>query len=453
MAGALVALTMATASCGIYKKYETPQNTALTQAYMQARQDAAQDSTALGNILWEQVFTDPVLADLIQRALANNTDLADARINVEMAQAQLKGARMAYAPSLALAPSGQGASVAGSKLSWSYQLPAALNWEIDAFGKLLNNKRSAEVSAQQAEAVAQATRSQIIAAVASTYYSIGAVEAQLALSRRTALLWEASVNTMRDLKEAGRLTEAAVVQSDANYRSVLASIPELEASLVQLNNTMSLLLHVMPQQFTVSADATLETPAELNMGVPMAYLGMRPDVYAAERGLATAYYATASARAAFYPSLNITANGGFTNLLGSMIKNPGEWFYNLGASLTAPLFSRGQNITRLRVAKLAQQQAMNAFEKTVLSAAADVSNALTAYQKNGERITHLDTQVKDLEKSVDYTNDLLVYANGTYLEVITAQQSLLGAQMNLINCRLERSLAVINLYQAMGGGR
>ena len=186
---------------------------------MQARQDAAQDSTALGNILWEQVFTDPVLADLIQRALANNTDLADARINVEMAQAQLKGARMAYAPSLALAPSGQGASVAGSKLSWSYQLPAALNWEIDAFGKLLNNKRSAEVSAQQAEAVAQATRSQIIAAVASTYYSIGAVEAQLALSRRTALLWEASVNTMRDLKEA------AVVQSDANYRSVLASIP------------------------------------------------------------------------------------------------------------------------------------------------------------------------------------------------------------------------------------
>ena len=216
---------------------------------------------------------------------------------------------------------------------------------------------------------------------------------------------------------------------------------------------MSLLLHVMPQQFTVSADAALETPAQLNMGVPMAYLGMRPDVYAAERGLATAYYATASARAAFYPSLNITANGGFTNLLGSMIKNPGEWFYNLGASLTAPLFSRGQNITRLRVAKLAQQQAMNAFEKTVLSAAADVSNALTAYQKNGERITHLETQVKDLEKSVDYTNDLLVYANGTYLEVITAQQSLLGAQMNLINCRLERSLAVINLYQAMGGGR
>lgn len=453
MAGAVLALTMATASCGIYKKYETPQNTPLTQAYMQARQDAAQDSTALGNILWEQVFTDPLLADLIQQALANNTDLADARINVEMAQAQLKGARMAYAPSLALAPSGQGASIGGSKLSWSYQLPAALNWEIDAFGKLLNNKRSAAVSAEQAEAVAQATRSQIISAVASTYYSIAAVEAQLALSRRTATLWQASVSTMRDLKEAGRLTEAAVVQSDAQYQSMLASIPQLEASLVQLNNTMSLLLHVMPQKFTVSADAALSVPGQLNTGVPMSYLAMRPDVYAAERGLAVAYYATASARAAFYPSLNITANGGFTNLLGSMIKNPGEWFYNLGASLTAPLFSRGQNITRLRTAKLAQQQAMNAFEKTVLSAAADVSNALTAYQKNDERIVHLDAQVQDLEKSVEYTNDLLVYANGTYLEVLTAQQSLLGAQMNRINCQLERSLAVINLYQSMGGGR
>lgn len=440
-------------SCGIYKKYETPQNTALTRAYTEARQAAADDNTALGNLLWEDVFTDPALADLITRALANNTSLANANLNVGVARANLKGARLAYLPSLALAPSGQGASAAGSDLSWTYTLPASLSWEIDIFGKLLNGKRGAAVAVEQAEAYAQATRSQIISAVANTYYSIAAIEAQLALSRNTARLWQQSVTTMRDLKEAGRLTEAAVVQSDANYRSVLASITDLEVTRVKLDNTMSLLLNVVPQHFEVSPDATLSVPANLTGGVPMEYLGMRPDVYAAERGLATAYYSTASARAAFYPGLTITANGGFTNSLGTIIVNPGKWFYNLGASLVAPLFSRGQNIARLEAAKLQQQQAMNNFESTVLNAASEVSNALTVYEKAGERAGHLDVQVEDLEKSVEYTNDLLVYANGTYLEVLTAQQSLLSAQMNRINCSLTRTQAVINLYQAMGGGR
>jgi outer membrane protein TolC len=282
---------------------------------------------------------------------------------------------------------------------------------------------------------------------------MSSVESQLALARNTARLWEKSVQTMRDLKDGARVTEAAVVQSDANYQSVLASITDLEVSRHELDNTMSLLLNTMPQHWNVAADKILDLPAQVSGGVPMTYLAMRPDVYAAERGLATAYYATSSARAAFYPGLTITANGGFTNLLGSVIKNPGEWFYTIAGSLVAPIFSRGQNITRLKVAKLQQEQAMNNFESTVLSAAGEVSNALTVYEKAGERAVYLDKQVDNLTKSVDYTNDLLVYSNGTYLEVLTAQQSLLSAQMGRISCDLTRTQAVINLYQAMGGGR
>lgn len=448
----VLAGTMCTTSCGIYKKYSTPQNTALTRAYVQAREQQP-DSTALGNLLWEDVFTDPVLADLITRALANNTSLKDANLNVGIARAQLNGARLAYLPSLALAPNGQGASMAGSALQWSYQLPASASWEVDIFGKLLNSKRGAKVALEQSEAYARATRSQLIASVANTYYAMASVQAQLDLSRKTARLWQESVATMRDLKEGGRLTEAAVVQSDANYRSVLAQITDLEVTRHNLDNTMSLLLNTMPQHFEVAPDATLDTPAALQNGVPLEYLAQRPDVYAAERGLAAAYYSTASARAAFYPGLTITANGGFTNLLGNMVKNPGEWFYTLGASLAAPLFSRGQNIARLQAAKLSQQKAMNAFENTVLNAAAEVSDALTVYQKAGERAKHLDAQVDDLEKSVIYTNDLLVYSNGTYLEVLTAQQGLLSAQMGRINCSLTRAQAIISLYQATGGGR
>ncbi len=187
----------------------------------------------------------------------------------------------------------------------------------------------------------------------------------------------------------------------------------------------------------------------------MAELAARPDVEAAEQDLAAAFYATAGARAAFYPGLNITANGGFTNLLGSMIKNPGDWFYQLAGSLTAPLFARGQNIARLQASKAQQQQALNNFEYTIMSAAAEVSEALTVYEKSLEKSVYLDDQIENLEKSVEYTKDLMMYSTGntSYLEVLTAQQSLLSAQISQINTRLSRARSVINLYQSLGGGR
>ena len=377
-------------------------------------------------------------------------------LNVDVARAQLRGARLSYLPSLALAPNGSGSSMAGSDLSWSYTLPAQLSWEVDIFGKLLNSNRGAKAALLQSEAYAQAARSQIISAVASTYYSIAAVRAQLDLSRTTSELWKETVQTMRDLKEGGRgVTEAAVVQSAANYYSILGSITDLESSLDKLNNTMSLLLDTLPQEWTVTNRVDLSVPEILRAGVPMVELACRPDVQAAEQSLAAAYYATNSARAAFYPGLTITANGGFTNLLGSMVKNPGEWFYNLAGSLVAPLFSRGQNIARLQASKAQQQQAMNNFEYSLMSAAAEVSDALTVYEKSKEKSGYLKEQVANLEKSVEYTRDLLIYSTGStsYLEVITAQQGLLQAQISQINTELARANAVINLYQALGGGR
>ncbi len=453
---AVSAVALSVTSCGIYKKYETPTDTPITAAYVEAR-SAAVDSTAFGNLLWENVFTDPVLVDLIDRALVANNSLNNARLNVDIARAQLQGAKLSYFPSVAFAPNGSlsGSSIEGTSMSKTYQIPLSVSWELDIFGKLLNSKRGAQASYEMSEAYAQAVRSQIISAVATTYYSIASVEAQLALMRETSQLWEKSVQTMRDLKDAGRpnMTEAAVVQSDANYRMVLANIADLEITRQQLDNTMSLLLNTMPQKWPVSPDATLTVPSMLVSGVPMSYLAQRPDVYAAERNLATAYYATNSARAAFYPGLTISANGGFTNSFGTMIINPGKWFYQLGASLLAPIFSRGQNIARLKAAKAQQAQALNNFEYTVLSAAGEVSDNLVTYTKQQERAQHLKEQVDDLTKAVEYTNDLMIYANGTYLEVITAQQSLLSAQMNALACRLSATQAVINLYQSMGGGR
>ena len=450
---AVVAL-VGLSSCGIYKKYETPTSTALTKAYAEARQMPV-DSAAFGNLLWEDVFTDPMLVKLIDLALANNTNLRNAQLNVEIAQANLQGARLSYLPSLALAPNGAGASFAGSDLSWSYTLPAQLSWEIDIFGKLLNSKRGAQAAVYKSEAYAQAVRSQIISGVANTYYAIAAVRQQLNLSRNTAQLWSETVTTMKNLKQAGGVTEAAVVQATANYYSILASITDLEVSLDQLNNTMSLLVNTLPQEWEVTDVVNLQVPELIRAGVPMSELAARPDVLAAEQTLAAAFYTTASARAAFYPGLTITANGGFTNLLGSMVKNPGEWFYQLAGSLVAPIFSRGQNIARLKASKKQQEQALNTFEYTLMSAASEVSDALTVYEKSREKSAYLVEQVANLEKSVEYTQDLLMYSTGStnYLEVLTAQQGLLGAQISQITTKLNEARAVINLYQALGGGR
>ncbi|MDE6270765.1 MAG: efflux transporter outer membrane subunit [Muribaculaceae bacterium] len=451
-------LATAGSSCGIYKKYDTPTDTPLTQAYADARSQAP-DSTAFGNLLWEDVFTDPILAHYISTALNQNTSLRNAMLNVDIAHAQLRGARLAYLPSVALAPNGAGASYAGSDINWTYQLPVQVSWEIDIFGKLLNSKRSAQESFYLSEAYARAARSQIIAAVANTYYGLWATRAQLDLARSTAEVWKQTVSTMEDFKLVGNVTEAAVVQSRAQYYSILSTITDLEQAADKLNNTLCLLLNRLPdtQLETVSGDGdkALQIGIDPSTGVPMNQLAWRPDVEAAERQLAVAYYATSGARAAFYPGLTINATGGFTNLLGSFVQNPGDWFYQLAASLVAPLFSRGRNIAALQAAKATQKQAMNSFEYTLMKAAAEVSDALVVYTKSSEKEEYLAQQVSNLEKAADYSMDLLRYnqPGTTYLDVLTAQSNLLQSRMNAISSRLAQAQAVINLYQALGGGR
>ncbi len=455
----MVAISASTTSCHIYKKFDMPDSTALTAEYVEAKA-AEVDSTALGNLPWQEVFTDPVLADIINQALENNVDLKNAKLNIDVAHANMLGARLSYLPSVALAPNASigRTSIKGTTWSdWSYQIPLSVSWEIDIFGKTLNAKRSAEASYQMSQDYEQAVRSQIIGGVANCYYAISSIEAQLELQRQTASNWEKSVQMMKDIWEAGNTTAAAVVQSQAQYESILASIADLETSLHEMNTTLSLLVGVMPQTWAIPAAQGVTLPAEFNAGVPMVALANRPDVRAQERSLAVAYYATNSARAAFYPSLSISPVGGFTNSFGTTIMNPGKWFFNLAAQLTAPLFARGQNIARLKATKAQQEQSMNTFEYTLMKASGEVGSALVTYNNALTKEQHLASQVEYMTQAVDITETLFLNSatnyNTTYLEVITAQQNLLGAQMNFLNCQLARSQAVINLYQSLGGGR
>lgn len=450
----MAAVALSLSSCHIYKPYNLPTENAFVQKYEESLKTTP-DSTSLPFLGWQDVFTDPILCNYIRTALENNKDIDNAVKNIDIARAQLKGAKLSYLPAVALNPNGGAAKYGDGKMdTWTYTIPMAISWEVDIFGKILNRKRGAKVAVEQMEDYRQATQSQIICGVASTYYGLMLLNQQLQLTERTAEIWKDQVESMRLMKLAGRVNEAAVVQSEANYWSIMASLPDIRDAINQMNNTMALLLHTYPREFEVSGNMDFDLPASLTSGVPVSYLAVRPDVKAAERGLASAYYTTNSARAAFYPGLTISSNGGFTNLLGSIVTNPGKWFIQLAGSLAAPIFSRGQNIANLEVAKARQAQAMNTFEQTVLSASADVSNALTTYRNNKEKREYLLKQIDDLEKSVEYTQELLTLnTSTTYLEVLTARSSLLSAQLASLNAWHSKVAALISLYQSVGGGR
>lgn len=450
----LVTVVIATVmgSCHIYKKYDLPDDNETVSKYKEALEQPV-DSSALGNLQWEEIFTDSQLQELISRALENNTDLQNAKLNVDIAHAQLLGARLSYLPSITLSPNGSGSKVGSSSLDWAYQIPLAASWEVDIFGSKLNSKRQAQVNLQQSEAYEQAVRSQIIGSVANCYYQLVSYTKQLKLYRETAELWKQTVQVMRDMKDAGRYNEVAIVQSEASYYGVLSAIPQVETTINQLNNTMSLLLNVEPQTWNINTESMIVLPAELEFGVPMSYLAARPDVRSAEYQFASAYYATNLARSAFYPNITLSASGGYGTLIGSTIVDPAKWFLSLAGQLTLPLFNSGQNIATLKAAKAQQEQALNTFEYTVLNASAEVSNALVTMEKSQEMRQSIALQVEKLEKAVEYNQDLLSLSTTTYLEVLTAQQSLLDSQVSLLNTDLTINQAAINLYQSLGGGR
>lgn len=453
----LGAAAMLLSSCHIYQKYDLAresEGSTISSDYMKAV--AAQpDSASLPYLGWEKVFTDPLLQGYIRTALANNSDLENARLNVDIARAQLKGAKLSYFPSVALNPNGGAASYGGSHMNWTYTIPAAVTWEIDVFAKILNRKRGAQVGVDQARDYLQAAQSQIVCGVASTYYAIVLLNQQLELTKRTADIWKDQVATMELMKQAGRTNEAAVVQSRAQYYSILATIPDLEQQLATTHNALSLLLKKYPgDRWQVTSNLDFSIPTELGSGVPMTYLATRPDVRAAERALAVAYYSTNSARAAFYPTLAISPTGGLTNSVGGLVVNPAQWFIQLAGQLTAPLFSRGQNIANLEVAKANQKIALNKFETSVLGASRDVADALMQYHKNAEKREQVELQIDQLEKSVVYTQELFMYnQNTSYLEVLTARSGLLNAQLASLACWHNKVAALISLYQAVGGGR
>lgn len=453
----MLCATVLLSSCHIYKSYDRPEEQINTKGLyrdtLSVNDTLASDTANMGNLPWKEIFRDPKLQMLIERGLAKNADLQTALLKVKEAQAMLMSSRLAYAPSLNLAPQGTIYNYDKSTTTRSYQLPVVASWEIDLFGRLLNAKRGAKAALMQSEAYQQAVRTQIVAAIANSYYTLLMLDRQLAVSEETSRNWKQSVETMKAMKQAGMVNEAAVVQSQANSYMVEASLPALRKQIRETENALSLLLMEAPHSVDRGVMNEQQLSVQLSAGVPMQLLSNRPDVKAAEMALAGTYYNTNQARSAFYPQISINGTGMWTNGSGLSVLNPGKLIASAVGTLTQPLFNKGANIARLKVAKAQQEEALIAFQKSILNAGNEVSNALYQYQTAMEQNSFRKEQVKSLEKSVEYTKELLNLGTSTYLEVLTAQQSLLSAQLSDITDNFQRMQAVVNLYQALGGGR
>lgn len=443
-------LSTGLSGCHIYRTYERPELSGVDSLYRVPAM--IEDTMSLADFSWKELFTDTVLQQLIEKGIANNTDLNIARLKVREAEALLTSSKLAYLPSVSLIPQGTIKSIEGNSPTKTYNLAASADWELDIFGRLTNAKREAKAVLEQSQAYKQAVQTQLIATIANSYYTLLMLDKQLDISKRTAEIWAENLRVMKALKKAGQTTEMAVAQIEASKLSVDASLLSLEQQITEVENSLSSLLGVVPQRIDRSTLDMQSFPDTLSVGVPLQLLQRRPDVRQSEAALAEAFYTTNRAYSAFYPAITLSGSAGWTNAAGAIISNPGEWLFSAVGSLVQPLFNRGQNIANLKVAKARQEEALLTFRQTLLNAGTEVNDALLQWQVARRRLDLDRQQIISLQSAVRSSELLMRHSSQNYLEVLTARQTLLDAELSAVSDRFEEIQGVINLYHALGGG-
>ncbi|OJV78796.1 MAG: multidrug transporter [Bacteroidia bacterium 44-10] len=438
-------------SCSIHTKYQRSENLSVSEAYrdMDAME---QDTTTIGSLSWRELFTDPYLQSLIETGLEHNTDLQIAFLRVEQAEAVLKSSRLAYLPSVNLAPQGALSSFDGSTPSKTYSLAASASWEIDLSGKLSNTERSNRAILESSNAYCQAVQTQLIATIANSYYTLLRLDRQLEINLATLKNWEENINTLQTLKRAGQSNDPAILRAEANRLSLESSILAVRKSINETENSLLVLLGSEAQSVERGVLAGQMFPETMAIGVPLQLLANRPDVRQAEYNVAQTHYATNVARAAFYPSITLSGSAGWTNNPGSAIVNPGEFLWSAAASLFQPIFNKGVNQANLKVAKAQAEEAALQFQQSILNAGKEVNNALVQWQTAQQQIYLGDQQIETLQEAMRKIELLMRYSSTNYLEVLTAQQSLLQAEQSQAQNQFDKIQGIINLYHAVGGG-
>jgi NodT family efflux transporter outer membrane factor (OMF) lipoprotein len=456
-----VILSAGFTSCGIVNNYKAPE----TDSENLFRGEGSTDTTTIANIPWREYFTDPALQALIDEGLNNNFDMRIAYTRIQQAEAGLLVAKSAYFPTLALV--GQAShtqisrnmitgkeNVLGYSGSTQYNLGIAVQWEADLWGKLSSKSRAQYANLISSHAYRNLIQTSLVSNIATTYYSLLALDEQLKITLETIELLKESTSTMDAMMQAGLLNRAGVKQSEALLYSTEVSVPALESQIRQLENSLSVLVGRKPGSFSRTSIQNQTIPMQLDYGIPTQMLAKRSDVLQAEMGFRYAFEMKNVAQRSLYPSLTLNSGsmvGYASNTLSQFFK-PTNILANIIGGLTQPIFAGNQLRGQLKVAKAQQEEALLTFEKTVLSASEEVSNIMYTYESSLRKNENRTKQVSVLRTAVDDTKMLLSAGEANYTEVLNAEQSLLQAQLGQVNDKLEQLQATVNLYRALGGG-
>ena len=452
------AATLLMGSCGLYNKYDRPDvNTAglIRDAFNDADTLAVQDTASFGNLPWREVFTDPQLQALIQQGLEKNTNLLNAALNVQMYEAMLKAAKLAFLPAVNIGsttPMGQISTTHTdpSVTTKSYSLPISASWTVDLFGNVLSQKRSTQMKLLGMKDNQMAIRASLISGIANSYYTLLMLDEQLRIVTEMAGMSKETWEMMQKQFELGRTKSTNVQSAQAAYLNTQTQINDFKRQIRATENALSLLIGDAGHQISRSTLGSQVLPSQFATGVGVALLQNRPDVHQAEMNLAACFHDIQTARSKFYPSITIGASATFSNANGAM--NPGKWITSLFGSLTQPIFNRGALTANLKVSKLQYEQAFNNWQNAILKAGNEVSNAIVNYNGYDDNSKIEAERIEVLTKNVEDTKALYQSSGSSYLEVLTAQQQLLSAQLNKATDDFNKMQSVVSLYTALGGG-
>ena len=456
----LIAATLLT-SCGLYNKYERPDNVVTTGLVRDALVDtdtlavAPQDTASFGNLPWRQVFTDPQLQALIEQGLQKNANLQNAALTVKMYETMLTAAKLAFLPAIQIGSTQPMGSISTlytnpSTTTKAYSIPASASWTLDLFGNILSQKRSTQMKLLGFKDYQMAVRAQVISGIANSYYTLLMLDQQLAIVTDMSNMAKETWEMMQLQYKLGRMRSTSVQSAEAAYLSTLTQANDFRRQIRATENALCLLIGQQGQQIPRSTLDAQALPTTFSTGVGVALLKNRPDVHNAEMQLAACFHDVQTARSQFYPNITVGASAAFTNSNG--VLNPGKWLTTLFANLTQPIFMRGALTANLKVSKLQYEQAFNTWQNIILQAGNEVSNALVNY--NGyDANSKLEAQrIEVLTKNVEDTKALYKSSGSSYLEVLTAQTQLLSAKLSKVTDDFNKMQTVVSLYTALGGG-
>lgn len=447
-------------SCFVAKDYERQQDI-VNEQYFRTDQ-MSKDSLSIASLSWKELFTDQKLNKYIDQALTNNLDIRIALQNTLVAQAYVKQGKAAYFPTLNANGSytystqslnTQFGQIIGERTYLDqFELSANLSWEADIWGKIRSNERAYTASYLQSISAHQAVKSNLVATVASTYFQLLAFDEQKRITEETIANRQKSLETIQLLKEAGNVTEVAVKQTEAQLLNAQALLLDLNNQIKLLENTFCILLGENPHSIERTSLQSQIISPELNFGFPVQLLSNRPDVTAAEYALIQSFELTNVARSDFYPSLRLTANGGIQSIDFDKLFSANSLFASIVGSLTQPIFNGRQIKTQYEVRQAQQESALLNYKKTILTASKEVSDALYSYKTNDEKMKLKQAEFEAYNKAVEYSEELMTYGMANYLEVLTANENALNAQLSVVNSVFGRLSATVDLYRALGGG-